>query len=137
MGTLNKLRDARGRFAKGNSGGPGRPRRAVEQEYLAALNAAVSLEKWRQIIDRAVEDAIKGDPRAREWLSQYLLGEDRVSLVQIAAKEKVGLSPDEEIDSIAVRELLWRLAVDGDGFGKRLVAGVLRPILASEGIGPN
>ncbi len=125
MSSRDSDRDAHGRFAKGHPGGPGRPRRAVEQEYLATLNAAASLERWRQIIDRAIKDAIDGDARAREWLSQYLLGEDRVSLVHIAAKERAGLSPDSEIDSAALRELMWRLAVDGDGFRARLVSGML------------
>jgi hypothetical protein len=44
-------RDDNGRFAKGNPGGPGRPRRAVEADYLAALSQAVPLEKWRDIVE--------------------------------------------------------------------------------------
>jgi hypothetical protein len=135
MNAKNGNRDAYGRFVQGHPGGPGRPRRYVEQEYLAALNAAVSLETWRQIIERAIDDAIRGDSRAREWLSQYLLGEDRVSLVRIAAKERVGLSPDAEIDSVAIRELLWQLATAGDGFRARLAAGILQPHLQSESNG--
>src|SRR4051812_31665722 len=34
---LTDQRNAKGRFAKGHAGAPGRPRRAVELQYLAAL----------------------------------------------------------------------------------------------------
>src|SRR5262245_42124473 len=68
-------RDCRGRFAAGNPGGPGRPRRATEEEYLRALSRIVSLEDLRAIARRAVADAKKGNARARDWVSKYLLGE--------------------------------------------------------------
>ena len=41
--TKNDGRDPLGKFAKGNPGGPGRPRRTVEREYLAALSDALPL----------------------------------------------------------------------------------------------
>jgi hypothetical protein len=67
-------RDRRGRFALGNRGGPGRPKRATEAEYLRALSRIVSVEDLRAIARRAVADAKKGSARAREWVSTYLLG---------------------------------------------------------------
>ena len=54
--------------------GPGRPTRAREEKYLKTLVQAVSTEEWAQIADRAVEDAKNGDWRARNWLSDYLMG---------------------------------------------------------------
>jgi hypothetical protein len=71
---MPEQRDDRGRFAQGNCGGPGRPRRAVERDYLAALADAVSIDRWRAIVDRAVEDASQGDAKARQWISEYLTG---------------------------------------------------------------
>lgn len=67
------VRDGRGRFVKGHSGNPkGKP---IDQfKYLRKLGAAVTVSDWRAIIDRAVEQAKRGDPRAREWLSDYLMG---------------------------------------------------------------
>jgi hypothetical protein len=54
-GTMdNGHRDPQGRFTVGNPGGPGRPRRAVEREYLAAMSDAVSLDEWREIVKAAV-----------------------------------------------------------------------------------
>ena len=72
--------DSRGRFAEGNPGGPGRPRRAVEERYLAALGEAVSLDDWRDIVRAAVGAAKCGDPKARSWLSAYLIGTEPISL---------------------------------------------------------
>ena len=42
------VRNGDGKFANGNPGGPGRPRRTVELEYLAALGESVSLADWRK-----------------------------------------------------------------------------------------
>jgi hypothetical protein len=41
---------------------------------LLALTRACPLEKWQAICRRAVADAEKGDAKARDWLSRYLLG---------------------------------------------------------------
>lgn len=67
-------RDSFGRFAAGNAGGPGRRRREVEEEYLRTLENVVSGEAWLAICNRAVLDATNGDPKARQWLTGYLLG---------------------------------------------------------------
>lgn len=65
-------RDQRGRFAVGNPGGPGRPPREREREYLQSLQEVCSMDAWRQIAMRAVSDAMEGDAKARDWLSRYL-----------------------------------------------------------------
>jgi hypothetical protein len=70
-------KDTLGRFLPGNPGGPGRPRRDVERRYLAVLSEAVSVETWRAIVARAADDALAGDPAARQWLGAYLLGQPR------------------------------------------------------------
>jgi hypothetical protein len=67
-------KDSQGRFAPGNTGGPGRPRRRAG-DRLAAIEAGVSMETWRRIIARAVTDALAGDYRARAWLSRHLIAE--------------------------------------------------------------
>lgn len=67
-------RDEKGRFASGNGGGPGRPKRATETEYLNATIESVSLADWKKIARKAKDDAINGDATARKWLSDYLIG---------------------------------------------------------------
>ena len=68
-------RDANGRFANGNPGGPGRKPREIEIEYLAKMESIVSGETWKAICKRAADDAVAGDSKARAWLSAYLLGQ--------------------------------------------------------------
>ena len=92
-------RNLDGTFALGNPGGPGRPRRAVEREYLAALAEAVSPADWRAIVARAVADAKGGNPKAREWLSKHLLGDDPLALVELREelerfKSEMGVGDD-------------------------------------------
>jgi hypothetical protein len=90
-------RDAGGKFAPGNPGGPGRPRRAVEREYLAQLAEACPPETWRQVCQRAVDDARAGDAKARDWLAKYLLGAKPLGLLALAADEADAFTPEKEV----------------------------------------
>lgn len=67
-------RETNGRFAKGNGGGPGRPRLSVEERYLGILRRTVTNEDWEKIVLVAIARAKAGDKSAREWLSHYLIG---------------------------------------------------------------
>jgi hypothetical protein len=68
-----------GKFRKGNSGGPGRTRRAVEVDYLAVISESVPLERWKGIVDKFAEKAAAGDLRAAAWLAGFLVGPRRRS----------------------------------------------------------
>ena len=87
-------RDPDGRFQKGGKGGPGRPRRAIESDYLAKLSEAVPLSVWQEIVAKAVEDAREGDHAARAWLAGYLCGKlTGDALRNLAVDEEVGVDP--------------------------------------------
>jgi hypothetical protein len=106
-----------GTFAEHNPGGPGRPRRAVEQEYLAALSDAVSLDTWRRIVKRAAADAEAGDPKAREWLAKYLIGDKPPKLLELAAREAAGCTADREVTKRAKDLRRWEgMFDDGEGY---------------------
>lgn len=47
-----------------------KPRRPIEREYLATLNATVPLDTWQAICKRAADDALAGNAKAREWLAK-------------------------------------------------------------------
>lgn len=87
-------RRSNGQFANGNPGGPGRPRRPVETDYLKALSEACPPETWREIVNRAVRDAVAGDPQARAWLSKYLLG-DATLIGTLTTSEKLALLTED------------------------------------------
>jgi hypothetical protein len=48
--------------------------RRTEGDYMSALLDAVTLEDWRDIVNNAKAAAKAGDPQARAWLAQYLMG---------------------------------------------------------------
>lgn len=68
------MRDKKGRFENGNPGGPGRPPRDTDLEYLLILAEGCPLDTWKDIVKRAVSDATAGNAKAREWLGSYLVG---------------------------------------------------------------
>lgn len=118
MSELEGHRDGHGRFTSGNASGPGRTRRAVEADYLAALSDTVPIRKWKRIVGRAVEDAEAGDRHAREWLGTYLLGKpDRGGLLDQAAKELVGY------DSVVSRACRFAMAKPLNDVLKRCYMG--------------
>jgi hypothetical protein len=106
-------RDSNGRFSVGNPGGPGRKPREVEREYLSTMESIVSGEAWQAIVQRATQDAIGGDSKARTWLSAYLLGMpisrveepegtdpmtemiERWRQAKLAMAQELGLQPEE------------------------------------------
>lgn len=67
------MRDELGRYLKGHSGGPGRPKRKTEEHRLAELSDALSDADWREVCKAAIKQAKEGDRHAREWLSKHLL----------------------------------------------------------------
>lgn len=103
---MTGTRSDNGRFTTGNPGGPGRPRRAIESDYLKAFSDAVSLDAWRTIVSRAVADAQAGDARARDWVARYALGSEPSSLVSIAATEERAANESEEIEDEVSREVV-------------------------------
>lgn len=80
-------RDSKGRFVKGESGNPqGRLPKQVESSYLQVSENVCTFDVWREIVAKAIEQAKRGDARARQWLSDYLVGKP-ISMV-MAVQEK-------------------------------------------------
>ena len=75
MGDAIIARDSKGRFVKGASGNPqGRLPKQTETSYLQVSESVCTFDVWREIVAKAVEQAKRGDARARQWLSDYLMG---------------------------------------------------------------
>ena len=68
------VRNEKGQFEKGHSGGPGRPKKSREERYLEITKSAVTFDDWKKIILKAAEQAMRGDAQARKWLSDNLIG---------------------------------------------------------------
>lgn len=48
--------------------------RRTEGDYMGVLLGVVTLEDWRDVVNGAKAAAKAGDPQARAWLAQYLMG---------------------------------------------------------------
>jgi hypothetical protein len=54
---------------------PGRAaHRRTEGDYMGVLLDAVTLDDWADVVNNAKSAAKAGDPQARAWLAQYLMG---------------------------------------------------------------
>jgi hypothetical protein len=53
--------------------------RRTEADYMGVLLDAVPLEEWREVVIATVAAAKAGDPGARAWLGQYLVGKPGVT----------------------------------------------------------
>ena len=66
-------RDASGKFVKGNTGNPGgRPK--SDLSIIALIDAVVTAEDWKFIIEAQVKRARRGDNKAIEWLTDRRFG---------------------------------------------------------------
>jgi hypothetical protein len=68
------LRDENGRFVKGHQGIGGRPSKPKEEMYYRILMTTCTADDWTAIVQKAVEQAKRGDAMARKWLADYLVG---------------------------------------------------------------
>lgn len=48
--------------------------RRTEGDYMGVLLDTVTLEDWRDVVAGTLQLAKQGDPQARAWLAQYLVG---------------------------------------------------------------
>lgn len=46
----------------------------TEGDYMSTLLETVTLDDWRDVINTTLLAAKQGDPQARAWLAQYLIG---------------------------------------------------------------
>ena len=113
MATINNCRDPSGKFAPGNPGGPGRPKRATEHRYVQGVVEGVPPERWAKIVERAAADAEAGDATARAWLTRILCGITPPTPKELAVMEAAGQSIEAMVEKGAA-ERRWLLkATDG------------------------
>lgn len=70
----NQFQDEHGKFKKGIPGGPGRGTKKFEERYELAYRRAVSEEDVYNIMVAAVEQALKGDRYARDFVYDHIFG---------------------------------------------------------------
>jgi len=101
--TDNNRDSKTGQFVKGNKAGRGRPRREIEEDYLKAISEEISKADWRAIIRKAAAQAKKGCPKARVWLSDYLVGK---ATAYVQADVSTGFSEGAFMELLALMDPL-------------------------------
>lgn len=92
--------EANGRFKPGNPGG-GR-HRETEVALLALFSEVVPPKRWRAIIEKAAQQAERGDDKARRWLSEYHIGKppERVEVETPVVLHVVYENPPKAEDAV-------------------------------------
>jgi hypothetical protein len=75
-------RDKRGRFVKGNSGGPGRPALATEAALAEGIKAACTAERVASAMDKLYALGMKGNVKALGLWLAYAVGKPADSAVE-------------------------------------------------------
>jgi hypothetical protein len=105
--TQSNDRDARGRFTKGNAGGPGNPFARQVTLLRASLVHSVTPQEIIRIGDALKEKALSGDVAAIKLLFQYLLGKpaetldpDRIAVDEWQKLKDAAIAPQEAADVV-------------------------------------
>lgn len=70
--------------------------RRTERDYMAVLLDAVTLDDWRTVVANTLQEAKGGNPQARNWLAQYLVGRpkgDAPTPLNIVVQQLSGADP--------------------------------------------
>ena len=109
-------RDPTGRFIVGCPLGPGRPTRLTEKSYIKALSDECSLDDWRTICRRAVQDAVRGDRYARDWISKFLVGSTTLNMSLTAGEWAVVFTEERGASTLSEDDL------ESEGLQPRLLS---------------
>ena len=101
-------RTKRGTFAPGNKHGRGAVPAATRGERLTALLSVVTVADWAAVCATAVKQARRGDWRARQWLSAYLLP------LAVAAADTAQPVAIEAFDYMAAVDAIAALPADAN-----------------------
>ena len=103
--------------------------RRTEGDYMGVLLEAVTLEDWRAVVNNAKTLAQAGDPQARSWLAQYLMGKAAGSAptpLTVVVQQLNGADP--LIEKLAQKVIHSTKFPDSDGGFKDLI----RALVAAE-----
>lgn len=105
-------RDLRGRFVRGNPGGPGNPMARQSLQLKAALLAAVTVEDIQAIVSMLVDRALSGDVAAAKEVLDRCLGRPGPAVVALEADPAAG-DGDNGPAGLTQAHLIRMLKLDG------------------------
>jgi hypothetical protein len=117
-------RNRKGRFVRGNPGGPGRPpkpRPTPEVDYALATTEICTPDEWKAIVRKALAQAKAGDCRARDFLLRILLGSDPVTLSDTLDELQATLERVREHE----KRLEWQKQTASNGQSQKANSGAV------------
>lgn len=102
--------------------------RRTQGDYMGALLDTVTVDDWRDVVRGALAAAKAGDPQARAWLAQYLMGRPEAKAPTPLAVIVSQLSGADPLVGALARPLIERTKYpclhDGDDVEDRIRAAV-------------
>lgn len=98
--------------------------RRTESDYMGVLLDTVSLDDWRDVITGTLQLAKQGDPQARAWLAQYLVGKPEAKAptpLTVVVQQMNGVDP--LVDRLS-RNLIYDTQFPEDGWKQQIKARV-------------
>ena len=83
-------------FKAGDPGGPGRPKKPIEEKYIKAVYSAIKPDDLKEIVETLSKAAKRGDVQAAKLLMSYLVG---IPVQKIAPTTPDGQNPYMSMDS--------------------------------------
>lgn len=94
--------------------------RRTESDYMGVLLDTVTLNDWRRVVNAAMQAAKAGDPQARNWLAQYLVGRPEGKAptpMNIVVQQLSGADPVvEKLAKPAIDRALYPSGFENDDF---------------------
>lgn len=107
--------------------------RRTEGDYMGVLLEAVTLDDWRDVVNNAKVAAKAGDPQARAWLAQYLMGKPAGSAptpLTVVVQQLNGADP--VIEKLAQRAIKSVKFPDSESAWKDQIKALLAAELAEK-----
>ncbi len=115
--------------------------RRTEGDYMGVLLDAVTLDDWRAVVNNAKTLAQAGDPQARAWLAQYLMGKPAGSAptpLTVVVQQLNGADPlIDKLAQKAIHSVKFPDSEDGwkDGIRALVAAELAEKVRTVETIG--
>ena len=107
--------------------------RRTEGDYMGVLLEAVTLEDWRDVVNNTKAAGKAGDPQARAWLAQYLMGRPEGKAptpLTVVVQQLNGADP--LIDKLAQKVIHSVKFPDSDGGWKEGIKALVAAELAEK-----
>jgi len=102
--------------------------RRTESDYMGVLLDTVTLDDWQEVIAGTLQLAKNGDPQARAWLAQYLVGKPEAKAptpLTVVVQQWSGTDPvAEKLAKPIIGRAQFPMLYENDEFEKSIHAAI-------------